>query len=263
MNDTPQPEPDRRAPDDRPMTLGEHLEELRRRLLWALLGLAVGITAALTCGRWLVELLQVPWRKVMGPDAPLRMLEVAGGMITYLKVALAAGIVLSAPWWLYQLWLYLAPALYRRERRVVLAAAGASAGLFVAGAVLFLLVFAPYVLRFLLGVGQWLDLEPTIRFQGYVSFVTTMMLVFGVAFQTPLVVLLLARLGVVSVGQLNHYRRHVIVVLLATAALLTPPDVVSQLCLAGPMWLLYELGILLAWLTGRRRATAKPPADVA
>jgi sec-independent protein translocase protein TatC len=88
-----------------------------------------------------------------------------------------------------------------------------------------------------------------------------MMLVFGVAFQTPLVVLLLARLGVVSVGQLNHYRRHVIVLLLAAAALLTPPDVASQLCLAGPMWLLYELGVLLAWLTGRRRPSGQQNAD--
>ena len=121
-----------------------------------------------------------------------------------------------------------------------------------AGGAFFIFVVAVPVMRFLLLFNKWLGLEMVITFASYIRFVAAMSLVFGLAFQTPLVVLVLGRVGLVSLKTLRHYRRHIIVALLIAAMLLTPPDPISQLCLALPMWLLYELGVVLVWLLAPR-----------
>ncbi len=242
---------------DPKITVGEHLDELRRRVIYALVGLIVAIGVSAIFGQELLPLLRRPFDRVMvdmNLQPELKLLEVTAGFTTYLKIVLIAGLLLSSPWVFYHIWRFVSVGLYPRERRAVLWALPASVGLFVAGALLFLLVFSAYMLKFFIGFATWMGLDPQIRFQDYVGFMTTMMLVFGVGFQTPLVVLALARMGLVKVSSLNHYRRHVVISLLIFAALLTPPDPFSQLSLAIPMWLLYELGVLLAWLSMRKRS---------
>lgn len=230
------------------MTLGEHLEELRRRIIHALLGLAAGLAAALAAGNYLVEAVKYPYVRAMhalGRDAELIVLHAAEGFIIYVKVALVAGIVLSSPWIFYQLWMFVSAGLYDRERRFVLPAVATSAVLFLAGAAFFLLGLAVPVLTFFIGFSDWLGLRADITFSNHVSMMLSLMLVFGLAFQTPLVVLLLAKMGIVRREQLTKYRRHVIVAMFILAALATSPSPIDQVAMALPMWLLYELGIVL------------------
>ena len=239
------------------MTLGEHLEELRRRLIYCLIGLAVTSVAGLLLTQPVIKLLCGPYVTAMthaGLQPDLAALSVTAGVSIYMKVAFAMAIVLGGPWIGYQLWMFVAAGLYPRERRYVHAALPVSLLLFVAGVVFVLLAAAPSVLRFLVGFTLWLNLRPVFTLDSYIGFMTMMMLAAGIGFQTPLVVWVLTRAGLVEVRALNHYRRHVIVVILIIAAVLTPSvDAYSQLLLAVPMWALYELGVLASYISARRR----------
>lgn len=245
--------------DDEPMTIGEHLEELRRRILYALLGLAAGTAVAMLFGQHLVALLEAPYVTVMreaGVEPELAILQVTDGFTTYVRLGVVFGLVLSSPWVFYQLWTFVSAGLYPRERRYVLLAVPFSAALFAAGAAFFLFGVSTMVLRFFVAFSAWLGLTPLITFQNHLRFMTSMMVAFGLGFQTPLAVMLLAKVGLVRIATLHRYRRHVIVGILILAALFTSPSPVDQVALAIPMWALYELGVLLAWLTTRngRRA---------
>ncbi|MHC4562022.1 MAG: twin-arginine translocase subunit TatC [Planctomycetota bacterium] len=242
------------------MTLGEHLDELRKRIIYAILGLVVATVIALLLGSHLVEFFRLPYvqaMEVVGKQPDLKVLHIADGLTTYLKMAFIAGMVFASPWVFYHVWQFVAAGLYDRERRAVMCAVPFSAGLFIAGSMFFMFVVAVPVFGFLIGINDWLGVETDLTFKHHVGFIARMVLVFGLAFQLPLVVLILGRIGIVSLRKLRHYRRHVIVGLLIASAVLTPPDPVSQLSLAVPLWLLYELGILLVVVFGqpkRRRA---------
>ena len=238
------------------MTLVEHLEELRYRLFRALAGLVVGMAATAVFGKWLIEVMRRPYITVMvnhnlKPDLHAQGLVTAVAM--YFKIALISGLVVSAPWVFYHLWQFVGAGLYRREKKYIHYAVPSSAGLFILGAMFFFFVVSERIFSFLIGFTLWLELKPWFLFDNYVSFVTRMMLVFGLGFQTPLVVFLLGKMGLVTVKTLNKYRRHVIVLMLVIAALCTSPSPVDQILLAIPMWLLYELGVLLVWLLVERK----------
>jgi len=147
-----------------------------------------------------------------------------------------------------------AAGLYRHERRYVRISVPFSAALFVAGALFFIFVVAELGLRFLVGVDKWLGLQSNWTFPMYVSFITSLMLVFGIAFQTPLAIFLLTRTGLVSIDALKSSRKYVLLVIVILSAMATPPDVYSQIALAIPLYLLYELGILLSYLAARKKA---------
>lgn len=232
------------------MTLAQHLEELRRRIALALLGLAVAMVVALVFGREILQFIQTPYVKALGgrQDAQLVTLTLTGGFNTYMKVALIAGLVLASPWVFYQLWMFVSAGLYPHERRYVILAVPFSAVLFVGGAVFMLYVAAVPAMQFLCDVNAWLNLQPVITLSDYVDFVTDLMLAAGLVFQAPLVILTLSKMGLINMATLRKYRRHMIVVILAVAAVLTPPDLASQFMLAVPTYLLYEMGVLLAWL---------------
>jgi len=233
------------------MSLAEHLEELRRRMILALAGLGVGMLVGLGAGRWIIEQIKHPYVAAMikaGQQPDLAVLTATGGLVAYLKVSLLAGAILAAPWMAYQFWQFVATGLYPHERRYVQLAVPFSAGLFIAGAMFFLLVAARPALYYLISVSLWLGLRPIITLQSHISFMVSLALVMGLGFQTPLVILLLAKLGLVSAGTLNHYRRHVIVAILILAAVLTPPDVFTQLAMAIPMYVLFEMSVLLVRL---------------
>jgi len=237
------------------MTLAEHLEELRTRIIRLLIGLGVAMAAALLMGGYVVNLLKTPYVRAMagaGRPAELAVLSVSAGLVTYLRVSLITAVVLAAPWIFYQLWMFVAAGLYPRERRVVKFAVPMSAGLFVAGVVFFVFVVATPVMTFFIRINEKLGLASVITFDNHVDFMVTMSLVFALAFQTPLILLLLGKMGLVTASALARYRRHAIVGIFALAAVLTPPDVLSQICLALPLWGLYELGILLVWLFAGR-----------
>jgi len=185
---------------------------------------------------------------------PLQVIAVAAGIISYIKIALIAGLLLSSPWVFYQLWMFVAAGLYTHEKRYVNIAAPFSAVLFVGGALFFLIVVAPLTLKFLVSFNQRiLDANSAFTFQHYISFISHLMLVFGLAFQTPSAIFFLNRTGLVSIAALNKSRKFVILAIFVIAAMATPPDVISQVTLAVPLYLLFELGILLSYIASRRR----------
>jgi len=238
------------------MTLGEHLEELRRRIIYALIGLVLGMVVALCFGKHIIAIIQRPYVRAMeqlGRDPELAFMDVTTAFVTYLKIALTAGLIFSAPWVFYQFWMFVSAGLYARERKYVMVAVPFSASLFVCGALFFLFVISDYILSFFLGFGSWLGLRPIIRFHSHVSFMTNMMVVFGLSFQMPLLVLILGKMGLVTPRTLGQYRKHVIVAILILAAVVTSPSPIDQVALALPMWLLYELGVLLVYLLVTRK----------
>lgn len=244
------------------MTLGEHLEELRRRVLWALAGLVVGMGVALCFGRELLLVLEFPYWRVMtslGQNQKLLALSALDGVLMYMKVSLIAGLLLASPWVFYQLWGFVVAGLYPRERRWVILAVPFSAGLFVAGALFYLFVVAVPMLFFFLAFNEYLGLTNNLTLQNHITMTVNMMLVFGLAFELPVVLTLLGVMGLVSARGLSRYRRHVIVGVLLFAALMTSPSPIDQVLLAIPLWLLFELGVLLTWLLERKRNRTAPP----
>jgi len=265
------------------MTLGEHFAELRIRLLRALIALVVGMGICLLFGRHFLQAVQWPLA-VATADQPLRLrsITVTEAFTTYLRVCLLAGAVLASPYMLHQMWQFIAAGLYERERRAVRKFVAPSVVLFVAGVLFFLVVVAPLVIRFFVTFGyrsypapptvgvQWFSehvfhvtpatapatqsaegIEPMLRVGQYISFVTTLAFVFGIAFQTPLVVVFLERSGLVPVKTMRRYRRYVLLVILIFSAVMTPADVGSMIALAVPMYALYEIGLLAAGRTKR------------
>ena len=234
------------------MSLGDHLEELRTRLFLALGGLVVGTVICLFFGPKIIAFIQRPYNNLM-PDRPLSALAPADAFIGYMKISLVSGLILSSPWVFYQVWMFIAAGLYPTEKRYVHMAVPFSVSLFVVGALFFIYVVAPLSLTFFLKFGSIINVAANWTFQKYVSFVCILMLVFGVAFQTPIAIFFLNKTGLVSIEALRRSRKFVLLGIFVVAAMATPPDVISQITLAVPLYLLFELGILLSYITGRKK----------
>jgi sec-independent protein translocase protein TatC len=236
------------------MSLGEHLEELRRRLIYALIGMAIAMLLATLVADKIIRLLTYPYATVMkemGKDGDLAVLTVGGGVNIYFQVALIGGAILASPWIIYQFWMFVATGLYEREKRYVRRIVPFAAILFITGAIFFLGVVSFPLIRFFLNFNQWLGVKPLITLGDHLSFIAGLMFIFGSAFQTPLAIMVLLKLGIVSSETLSKYRRHVIIGILILSGILTPsPSPLDQLALAVPIWALYELGLLLGrlWL---------------
>ena len=226
-----------------------HLIELRDRLIRALIavGVAFGVLAIWPSPGGLYDLLAAPLVAHLPQGATMIATNVISPFMVPLKITLMAAFLLALPVVLYQVWAFVAPGLYSHEKKLVLPLVVSSTVLFVAGvAFCYFFVFGK-VFTFIQGFApKSITAAPDI--EAYLSFVLTMFIAFGAAFEVPVVVVVLARMGVVSVAKLREWRGYFVVVAFIIAAVITPPDVVSQLALAIPMCLLYELGILSAGL---------------
>jgi sec-independent protein translocase protein TatC len=241
-------------PAETTMSLGDHLEELRKRLILALIGIVIGLVVCLFFASEIITFIEKPYIDVMGKEARLQTLAPADGFISYVKIALISGLILSSPWVFYQLWLFIAAGLYFHEKRYVYYAVPSSTILFVTGALFFIFVVAPLTLGFLVKFNQKvLGVQSNFTFANYISFVTMLMLVFGIAFQTPIAIFFLNRTGLVSIEALRKFRKYVFLGVFVVAAMATPPDVISQITLAIPLYFLFELGILLSYVASRRK----------
>ncbi|MHC4675403.1 MAG: twin-arginine translocase subunit TatC, partial [Planctomycetota bacterium] len=185
--------------------------------------------------------------------ARLIALGPADGFISYVKISLFTGLILASPWVFYHLWMFVAAGLYPNEKKYVYIAAPFSAALFVAGALFFVIVVCPLTLGFLVKINNFLSLSSQFSFRLYIAFVTHLMLVFGIAFQTPTAIFFLNRTGLVSLEALSRSRKYVVLLIVIVAAMATPPDVVSQIALAIPLYLLFEVGVLLSYFASRKR----------
>jgi sec-independent protein translocase protein TatC len=239
------------------MTISEHLEELRSRLVRSLLAIGVGFVVAFWRIEDVVRFLRAPLDAVIARfegDVMLIQGKVYGGFLGSMKVALFAGAVLAAPVVLYQLWAFVGAGLYRHERRAVKFYATPGFVLFFLGAYLAYAYVMPFALEFLISWSrEKLGLQSLLEFSDYVSLIAFAMFVFGLIFQLPVVMVFLMRVGVVEPAFFRKYRRHAILANFILAMVLTPPDVVSQIALALCMTLLYEGAIVVGSLLARGR----------
>lgn len=238
--------------------LFDHLLELRARILRGLVGLGVALAATLPFAHRLFAWLSQPLVDKLPEGAHLIAVEVASPFFAPLKLAFFVALVLSMPWLLYQAWAFVAPGLYRREKRLALPLLASSVLLFYAGCAFAFFVVLPSVFRFLTMVTPE-NVAMMTDINAYLDFVLVIFLAFGISFELPVALVILVLLGWVTPQQLREGRGYAIVGIFVLAAVLTPPDVVSQLMLAIPMCVLYELGIHASrWLQPRRQPASEP-----
>ena len=244
--------------EDSKAPLLDHLIELRRRLLWSVLALAVAFASCVYFARQILSFLVAPM--LAAGQTRLINTEVFGGFVVELKVAFFAAMMIASPVIANQIWLFVAPGLYKKERKAMLPFMLATPVLFTAGASLAYFIAIPIALKFLLGFQGYLGgvtQEALPDVGNYLKFVMQFMFGFGFSFLMPVLLMLLETVGMVTRDQLVGARRYAIVGAFAIAAVLTPPDVGSQLLLAVPLCLLYELTLIATWFTQRKRKRAE------
>jgi sec-independent protein translocase protein TatC len=235
------------------MSFLEHLEELRRRLLWSLGALALGACVGfwVTTRYDVIGFLTRPVRPLL-EDGRLTYLHPTEPFMVSIKVGIFVGAVIALPIVFYHFWRFIAPGLMEKEKRIFIPALLASVGLFVGGAALAFFVVLPFGLRFFLGFATE-ALQPMITINQYFSFAMQVTLMFGLVFETPLVILVLSWIGILPVRILKRYRRHAIAVMTIVSAVLTPADVFSMLIMLIPLYLLFEISVILAGVIEKRR----------
>ncbi len=326
------------------MSFGDHIEELRARLILALLGLAAGVIitfapiptpwGTVNLGQWVFEQMQQPAQQALDqfyneqaarreaearrqqaltqpmsvrvqaeafaeavhsiwPDAPTAPPESLAGksialplvyeqadwiqglnsyaerkralislapletFLIYFMVCMVAGLVVASPWVFYQIWAFIGAGLYRHERYYVMKFLPFSIGLFLGGVMLCFFLVLPFTLHFLLDFNVWLGIEPNLRITDWISFATILPLIFGICFQTPLVMMIVERLGIFTVEDFRAKRKMAILVIVVAAAAITPTgDPLTMMLLAGPMYGLYELGIFMISARQRKESAA-------
>jgi len=242
-------------PNDQELSFLEHLVELRSRLLKASLAVLIVLLCLLPFSRKLYALIAAPLTAVLPEGSSMIAIDVASPFLTPFKLALLLALILSIPVVLYQLWAFVAPALYRQEKRLARPLLYSAVLLFYAGCAFAYFVVFPLVFGFFTrvapeGVTVMTDISK------YLDFVMTLFLAFGITFEVPVATIILVATGITTIDRLKKMRSYVVVGAFALGMVLTPPDVISQTLLALPMWLLFEIGVFMSWvlLPDRRKA---------
>jgi sec-independent protein translocase protein TatC len=243
------------------MTFTEHLNELRVRLVRCIIAAFVGLLACYAFAEQLFMLLMQPLLTLLEPSGgSLIYTGLPEAFFTHLKVAAIAGLFVASPYIFYQLWMFIAPGLYEGERKYMIPIALFSAICFVTGALFGYYVVFPFGFQFFLGYATDV-IKPMPSVKEYFSFSTSMLFAFGFIFELPLFMFFLSALGLVKHATLRKFRKFAILGSFVVAAVLTPPDVVSQCLMAGPLCLLYEVGIWVAYLVEKKKKSKETPAD--
>lgn len=232
-------------PDDQELSFLEHLVELRSRLLKSCLAVLVVLVVLLPFARQLYGVLSAPLTAALPENSSMIATDVASPFLTPFKMALLMALILSIPVVLYQMWAFVAPALYKQEKRLARPLLYSSVFLFYAGCAFAYFVVFPLVFGFFIrvapeGVTVMTDISK------YLDFVMTLFLAFGLAFEVPIATIILVATGMTTIDKLSKMRGYVVVGAFAAGMLLTPPDIISQTLLALPMWLLFEVGLLMS-----------------
>jgi sec-independent protein translocase protein TatC len=227
------------------MTMMQHFSELRSRILWTLAVFVVAFGFGWFVAPFVQQFLTAPLIAVWG-DAQLIYTGLTDGLMVQLSLAVLVALLITTPFALFETWQFIAPGLHKKERRFVVPIFVLSPILFLAGAAFAFYLLLPFVFQFFIELNTAAPVPaiilPAVR--NYLTFSIDMLKVFGIAFQLPLVMVLLNRAGVLSRSRVVRFRRYAIIFIVIAAAVLTPPDIVSQVLLAVPMWLLFEASIL-------------------
>ncbi|MCB9481349.1 MAG: twin-arginine translocase subunit TatC [Desulfobacteraceae bacterium] len=234
------------------INLTEHLTELRSRLIKCFIIISAGFGICYFFKEKLFFFLIKPLRNTLGESGQLIFTSLPEAFFTYLKTALLAGIIITFPFLIYQFWLFVSPGLYSKEKKAVIILTILSVIFFTAGSAFAYFLVFPYGFSFLLGFANE-NIRALPSMKEYFSFASKLLFAFGLAFELPLILSGLAKMGLVSVPFLKKQRKYAVLIFFVFAALITPPDVVTQIMMAVPMVLLYELGILGAVLFSKKK----------
>lgn len=229
--------------DDEKIPFTDHLDELRKRLITCFIAVGVGFVVAYGFKDKLFEILTRPLVAVMNSGDTMIFTGLPEAFFTYLKVAFLTGIGLAAPVILYQFWMFVAPGLYEKERRLMIPIVLLSTVFFLGGALFGYFFVFPFGFKFFMSFATE-TIRPMPSMREYLGFASKMLLAFGLIFELPLVISVMARLGLVSVDFLKKNRKYAILIFFIVSAILTPPDVVTQVMMALPLMLLYEISII-------------------
>lgn len=244
---------EQRDRDEGKMSFLEHLGELRKRIIWSIIPAGIGVAVTLYFTDRIMRFLTRPLTRI---KADLVFTTPTEAFWTYMKVAMVAGIFVAMPFILYQVWAFVAPGLHKHERKYAGPFVIFGSLLFIGGGAFALLIIVPYASTFLVNFGtEQLGLKPMITISSYIDFVTKFTLAFGLVFELPLVLTVLSMIGIVTPRFLSKNRKYAILINFIIAAILTPtPDIVNQTLMAGPLCILYEVGIVMARIFGKRPA---------
>ena len=238
-----------------------HLEELRKRLIACAIAIGVGFVISYIFAERLFQILIAPLKAVLPAGDKLIFTALPEMFFTYLKVAFIAGIMLVAPFIFYQLWLFIAPGLYKNEKRYVIPFVVASTILFVGGALFGYFVVFPFGFQFFISFSNdYVKALPSVK--QYFGFAVKLLFAFGIVFELPVVIFFLTKMGVVNPSLLRKNRKYAILIAFIVAAILTPPDVITQCMMAVPLIVLYEIGILVS-VTAWKKKQQKKEDDAA
>ena len=237
-----------------------HLEELRKRLIACAISVGAGFGISYFFSKRLFQILISPLKAHMPEGDRLIFTSLPEMFFTYLKTALIAGILLVAPYIFYQLWMFITPGLYRKEKKYVIPFVGFSSILFVGGALFGYFVVFPFGFKFFLSFAtEYIQALPSVK--QYFSFAVKLLFAFGIVFELPVVIFFLTKIGLVTPTFLRQKRKYAILLTFVFAAVLTPPDVVTQCMMAGPLIILYEVGIIIAGIAVKKKAKEDEKED--
>jgi len=239
-------------PEGEKLPFTSHLEELRKRLITCFIAIGVGFCICYGFKELLFEILMKPLLAAMPPEGKLVYTGLPEAFFTYLKVALLAGVLLAIPVIMYQFWMFIAPGLYNKERKWVLPIVFLSSMFFVGGALFGYYVVFPFGFKFFMGFASD-AIRPLPSVKEYFGFSAKLLFAFGIVFELPLFITFLAKLGIVDVDFLRKKRKYAILVFFAGSAILTPPDVITQIMMSGPLMILYEVSIVGAKIFGKKK----------
>ncbi len=242
--------------EDEKLPITDHLEELRWRIVKCLVAVAVGFVGTYAFAKQIFNFLVGPYMAVKPPESQLIFTSLPEAFITYLKVAFFSGLILALPVIFFQLWKFIMPGLYERERKHVIPFVLVATIFFAGGASFAFYVVFPFAFKFFIEIaGPELVAMLTIR--EYLNLVIRLLFAFGITFELPVVIYFLAKIGIVNHRMLASQRKYAVLIVVVLAAFLTPPDVISQVLLAIPLLLLYEVSIWVAYIIGKGKERRK------
>lgn len=241
--------------DEKNMSLIEHIGELRFRLTRAAWGIFFGMCLAWGFSEKLFDIIRKPIQPYL-PGGGLVYTGPIDKFMAHIKIAFVAGLILSAPWWLYQLWKFISPALYRNEKKMATGFIFFGTFQFVLGVMFSYFIVLPMAFKFLMSFGGDID-KPMITIDQYLGFFTQTAVVFGLTFEMPVVISFLGLMGLVSHKFLKEKKKYAVVAITAVSAVAAPPDALSMILLMVPLWVMYEISIVIVGFFEKKKSLAE------